>query len=592
MKRSAYVLLSAALSLLLHILFLSVADRIQFTAFMFEPPEPERRVRVSLTDIRDVFTKKPEREALIREAQNRLKQAVAKSPKIESILDQKDLAFEPPKAKVRLKGLGDSILKPDETEPPEPTIATAPPPKLLEIDGDALPRERQALERWLHPKVPRYDIPADQLPSLLPPGPFKKGIGETIDLSMRMGSLPGVPGLKPEDVTGLDDDGEGGKGDRESDPGKNFSPREGIPGLRELGKTGALERNPLGDDPLAMLDDFVTVSVVVHPDSRGGGYFRADISPNPRSDALRDVAKDILIAIDHSTSISPPKLEQFKAGTVEALQYLNPKDRFDVISFTDSPRRCFGELVPVREETLRRAQEYVRGLVRGGMTDVFGSLSPFVRENNPDRDRPLNVFLLSDGNSTVNIREDDDFVRGIVQMNPGNVSIYSFSAGSKANQFLMQFLGYLNRGFSLHEEYLEDFRDSLVTYISTHSSLIVANLRYRASAGLSEEIYPKRLPHLYRGETLSIFGRYTPDVDELTLSLLGRDGTGKRRELLFRRKFSECPETGRDLAQSWATQKIFHLIGERTLTTDEERRAQINQQISDLAQQYALYVPY
>ena len=56
--------------------------------------------------------------------------------------------------------------------------------------------------------------------------------------------------------------------------------------------------------------------------------------------------------------------------------------------------------------------------------------------------------------------------------------------------------------------------------------------------------------------------------------------------------FSFQDRGGRDLAQNWGAQKIFHLIGQRTLTTDEERRAEITRQIGELASQYSLYVPY
>ena len=129
-------------------------------------------------------------------------------------------------------------------------------------------------------------------------------------------------------------------------------------------------------------------------------------------------------------------------------------------------------------------------------------------------------------------------------------------------------------------------------YLGTHSSLLVADLRYQVLGGLDEDIFPKRLPHLYRSETLSIFGRYPAGVDELTLSLLGRDGGGKQRELVFRRTFSECPEVGRELPQNWGAQKIFHLIGQRTLTTDAKVRALCTEEIGRLAKSYGLYVPY
>lgn len=584
MKRSGYIVLSAVLSLLLHALFLAFAQRFLVSALEVQPSPSERQVRLSLVSVDDLVLKKPTvRQKLIQEAEAKLRDAAISGPQIEQMLEKRDLAVATPEARVRLKGLGDSLLKPNLADPPKAVLPSAPPPKIIEIDGDKLTPDRLALERPLQARIERFDLPQKNLPSLLPPGPLQGGIGETFDVSMRLGALPGMPGLRSRDLNGLDD----GTGD----PGSTFGPRGGGPGLSDLADAGRLTRNTLGLD-LEMLDAFVTVSVVVYRDPKGGGYFRADISPNRRSDSLPDVVKDILLVIDHSTSISGAKLEQFKVGAVEALQCLNPKDRFDVVAFTDQPSRCFNELRPVNAETLAAARSYISGLVRGGMTDVFGSMAPFVKANNPDPGRPLNVFLMSDGNSTVNVRQDDDFVRGIVGMNPGNVSIFSFSAGKKANLFLLQFLGYLNRGFSLHEQELTDFRPGLVRYLSTHSSLIVADLRYQIPGGLDADVFPKRLPHLYRGETLSIFGRYPAGVDELTLSLLGRDGNGKQRELLFRRRFSECADAGRELAQHWGAQKIFHLIGRRTLATAPEVRAQFTEDISALAKDYSLYVPY
>ena len=582
MKRIGYIIVSALLSLLLHLLVIVFSGRILFTALALTPPPPEQRLQVSLIDLRDLVLKKPPvRQKLIEEAQRRLRDEAIAGPGVEQVLEKQDLAIATPAPKVRLKGIGDSLLKPNLTDPPKAVMPSAPPPKIIEIEADGLDPKRLALERPLQAKIERFDLPQKNLPSLLPPGPLQGGLGDTFDVSMRLGDLAGLGGLRPKDLEGLDDP--------TGESGTAFAPRSGVPGLKDLANADGLKRH---DTDLDMLDAFVSVSVVVYRERPGGGYFRADISPNSRSDALPDVVKDVLLVLDHSTSISGAKLDQFKAGTVEALQCLNPKDRFDVVAFTDQATRCFGQLQPVTPDTVSTAKLFVQALVRGGMTDVFGSLAPFTRENNPDPSRPLNVFLMSDGNSTVNIRKDDEFVRGIVGMNPGNVSIFSFSAGNKANLFLLQFLGYLNRGFSLHEPELRDFKSGLVRYLSTHTSLLVADLHYQVPGGLQADIFPKRLPHLYRGETLSIFGRYPAGVDDLTLSLLGRDGNGRQRELLFHRKLSECPEVGRELAQNWGAQKIFHLIGQRTLTTDAKARARFTEEIGTLAKGFSLHVPY
>jgi Ca-activated chloride channel family protein len=214
----------------------------------------------------------------------------------------------------------------------------------------------------------------------------------------------------------------------------------------------------------------------------------------------------------------------------------------------------------------------------------------FVRsETPPTVSRPLNVFLLSDGRSTVNDRLDNDaFIREVAKLRQGHVSINSFSAGSNANRFLLDLLAYSNRGASLHEETVPKFAPELVNFIRTHSELIVADLRYRATGVLAKESYPKQLPHLYRGKTLSLYGRYDEGVDTVGMQLIGRDADGKDQELVFRGNLKTAPRTGPQLAADWAAQKVFFLLVERVMTPTPEITAEIRK----LAERYKLLVPY
>ena len=93
---------------------------------------------------------------------------------------------------------------------------------------------------------------------------------------------------------------------------------------------------------------------------------------------MGDIPKDTLLIIDHSASISPTKLSQFKAGAIESLSYLNPNDRFNVVSFTSKAQALYPNLVAATEQNRETASLYIQRLVRGGQTDVFGGIGPFV----------------------------------------------------------------------------------------------------------------------------------------------------------------------------------------------------------------------
>lgn len=593
MKKTGYVVTSAVLSLLLHLLIWGVADKIRLDSIpVFRAEEPPAHTRVTLTDPRDLRPSHPQAKLADRrraeENDQRLDRLGEKMKQV--FRDAKlDLAAKP---KVRLEGLGRPPLAPPLPAPERARAATAPRPKIIEVDAAKLTPERLAQDRRITKKISRDFIPVDHVPSLLAPGALEGAVGQTYGVGMRTGGLPGTGGLRIGDLP-PDTDLDGGL-----QIGKNgFSPFAGTPGFDLGGGLSNLNlraKTGQGGEGFRALDPYVVVSLTIYEERTGGGYFRADIAANPKSEELWDVPKDLLFVIDHSTSISSEKLEQFKESTVEALQYLNPKDRFNVVSFTTAPKTLFADFMPCSPENMEQARKYVMGLSRGGMTDVFGSISPFIRQSNGEvaSGRPMNVFLMTDGNSTVNIYDDDDFVRSIKQMNPGNVSVYAFSAGKKANRDLLEFLGYHNRGYSLHVADLKDFKSMLVDYISTHSQLILADVNYQAADGLASETFPKVLPHLYREETLSFYGRFAADTKLVNIRISGRGGDGEPYELVFYKPLKECLRGTPELAQQWAAQKVFHLVGQRVLTTSPDEKTQIEGEIKAVAGKFDLYVPY
>lgn len=594
MKLYKYMLASLLLSCLFHYVVIMALGRIPFREPGKQFHEEEQtpiRPTVQVIDFRDL-TQRPNR---LPDDRNRpqddpsLADATreAGAELIRKVLEKEQLLEPPPLPKLRFAGIAPAVLAPKlpDSAPPEPE-ATAPRPKIVELDFKDLPPERQARPSDLSPKLDRLDVTDLKLPSLLPHGPLTSSQGGEYSVAARQGNVPKfrVPTLGEADVA--IPEGTGSQLDQPVPFLATTSPMQTerfLPGDLE---NGLIELSQ-------PFDAFVNVDVLVHNDAlRGGGYFKISITPKLESDSLRDIPKDTLLIIDHSLSISNDKFKQFQSAVIEALAYLNPKDRFNVVAFNDRPQPLFESFAPALAQPVQEGQQFVRKLRRGGMTDVFGSIAPFVQASNGEMSRPLNIFLLSDGQSTVNIYQADDFLRRMVGINPGNVSIYPFSVGSEANRELLDFLGYLNRGYNYHVAELANFRAQLVDYIATHSSLIINDLKYMAAGDVGKELYPKAMPHLYRRETLLIFGRFGPLDDELVLTLSGRDASGARRDLVFRRRYRDCLPAGPELPQQWAGQKILHLLAERTLTVEPQARVQLQREIRRVAAEHNVFVPY
>ena len=593
MRLSHYIWASLILSFLLHILVLLSLSRVNFPApYANIRPLPHSPLELLITT-EIVELPKPldvpnatDNASELTELPNSFTLEEG-DKRIQELFQKEQLTPLPPEPSVRFSGIEKAELKPVvlPAQPPEQPQMTAPRPQILEIDLSKLPPER-IQHRELTPKVERMDVADFHLPSLLPPGPntvANAASAPVIDVGIRFNR----PTFRPP--RSIPDDVAVGLPDKPAAmPGETLPP-----GLSETMQVDTVADFPENVKSVPF-DEFVQVEVTVREDpSTGGGFFLATISANPRSESIRDIPKDTLFIIDRSSSISPGKFTEFKRAVQNALDYLNHGDRFNIVSFSDRPFAFRKQYHLAHADNLKAGREYINELKRGGMTDVFAGLQPFVRAAGADMSRPLNIFLFTDGVSTVkNIFQDDDFQRSIIGINPGNVSIFPFSVGKEANRDLLDFLGYLNRGYGTHVDTLPEVRSKLANFISDLSSLLIMDIHYMAPATFSREMYPKKLTHLYRNSPLRLYGRFPASEQELILTIVGTDAAGKRRDLVFRRRFDECPRAKADLGKQWASQKALQLVADRTLATSQERKAQLNRQLHALGAQFSLAIPY
>jgi hypothetical protein len=132
----------------------------------------------------------------------------------------------------------------------------------------------------------------------------------------------------------------------------------------------------------------------------------------------------------------------------------------------------------------------------------------------------------------------------------------------------------------------DKFNRSLVRFVTTHTELVVADLKYAALNEMGSEMFPKRLPHLFRGEVLSIWGYYPAGAKEVVLSITGRDASGSPLELIFRKDFASAERGDEQLVSRWIAQKLYHLKGQAIL--DREKSPQYEKEIRQMAERFKI----
>ncbi len=586
---TTYALIAGLLSVALHVAVVGAANRVDFNVLRIDKEEEtekdDRPLQLKTVDVRDRMQRSRTRSNDTSETTDKLAEEVAQK-KLKDIFKEENL-IEDPDPELELKDPGSSENQPNKpgTES-EPREASAPRPEIVSIDSENLSEvaRKNSASRWNIEEKERTQVTSDKnIPSLVESGPLQSAQGGKYQASMKM-SLPEAGDMQV---------GEGPgplklNGERTEEKQMDFAPMESTAPSVSSSSAGQQERRTRKE--IQQMRNLLNVSLVTSKERDGGGTFRIDVAPNPKSNLLRAIPKNILFLIDSSTSVSPKKFKHFKLATRRALQQLHPDDKFNIVSFKVRPNKLFQNYQPVNESNLQQGEKYLDRLSRGGLTDVYGGLAPCIKDSRSTKSRPVIVFLMTDGESTVkDKRENDELIRQIVKLNEANAAIYSFSTGDEVNRFLLDFLAYSNRGTALHAEEIKNFREELVTFMKQHSELIVQNLNFQLTGHVEGTVYPKKLPHLFRNEVLSIYGRFNADTENIAIRLTGRDATNKLSELVYKGSTSQTPEAEANLQLDWASQKVFHLISQRTLNPEKKG---INERIRALAKKYNLYVPY
>lgn len=342
------------------------------------------------------------------------------------------------------------------------------------------------------------------------------------------------------------------------------------------------------EEALLVFDNFIEVKTKVYRDYKTlRGYYEIALTPTEDSERLPEVPKDILFIIDTSASISGYKLRKFKKALSESLSLLKANDRFNIVSFTTEAKPCFTDFIKVSPENLKVGRRFLKKLRSSGKTDVYASVKPFVESVKIVDQRPVLFFLISDGMSTVNKLASSELIKLLTEENKSKVSISAFSCGDDIDTFLLDFLTFRNRGYSLptHNERIADAK--LLEYLSKTSRVIISDLKHSVDKDLLTEMYPRSLPHMYKGQTLKVYGSFPLDKKEMIFRILGRSGRGSE-DILFKVQFSKNLTEDRQVARNWAAKKTLDLLG----FLDDKNRQEVLAKIRKISQEFNIIIPY
>jgi Ca-activated chloride channel family protein len=338
---------------------------------------------------------------------------------------------------------------------------------------------------------------------------------------------------------------------------------------------------------LPLARGLVGMSLVAHrPPAGEPGYFMLTLSPeSARGDALN---RDLTVVLDVSGSMSGAKMEQARRAMHQLLSSLGPRDRFRLITFSSTVTSYRPDWTAATDTELRDARRWVDGISATGGTNIADALAEAFRATSPDGRLPI-VLFLTDGLPSVG-EQNPERLAAQAEQARGRSRVFAFGVGYDVNTYLLDRLTAAGRGTTQYVEPGEDVEAAVGGLAAKISHPVLGDLALGDSPARLTEIYPTRLPDLFAGEELVVFGRYEAGNEDRS-GTLGMTGRRSGREERFSVDVTlPSHATGDDyIPRLWAARKIGALQQSIRLNG---HNAEVEREIRETALRYGLLSEY
>lgn len=315
-----------------------------------------------------------------------------------------------------------------------------------------------------------------------------------------------------------------------------------------------------------------------------GGFFTLILQPPDRVAPQELTPRELIFVLDSSGSMSGFPIEKAKEVIRLALNGLNPRDTFNLITFSGDEHILFDAPVPATPENLRQALEFLESRRGSGGTEMMKAIRAALDPS--DRQDHLRIAcFLTDGE----VGNDLEIIAE-VKKHP-NARVFAFGIGSSVNRFLLdgmaqygrgevEYVGLNDDGSAAARRFYERVRSPLLTDISIDWNGLPVTA-----------VYPQRIPDLFAAKPLVICGRYQGALHGIA-HLRGKVA-GRPFERDIQVNLPDKEPRHDVLATLWARRKVADLVSQDFLGIQRGAvQNDLREQITQLGLDYRLMTQY
>jgi Ca-activated chloride channel homolog len=296
----------------------------------------------------------------------------------------------------------------------------------------------------------------------------------------------------------------------------------------------------------------ISDALLTHRDDRGG-FFTFILQP-PERVTVEDVTpKEIVFVLDTSGSMSGFPIEKAKEAMKLALDGVNPRDTFNLITFAGDTHVLFARPVPATPANLAKAQAFLASRDGAGGTEMMTAIKAALDPSDAQGHVRV-VCFMTDGH----VGNDFEIISE-VRRHP-NARVFAFGIGESVNRFLLDEIAREGRGEVEYVALSDDGSKAARRFHERVRSPLLTDIQIDWAGLPVADVYPKRVPDLFSAKPVVLSGRYTKGgrgVLRLKGKMSGRD--------FVREVQVELPETEARhdvLATLWARTRVADLMSQ------------------------------
>jgi Ca-activated chloride channel homolog len=247
------------------------------------------------------------------------------------------------------------------------------------------------------------------------------------------------------------------------------------------------------------------------------GYFSFVIDPPAVRTAEMNIApKELVFVIDTSGSMHGFPLDKAKEAMRLAIDALNARDTFNLITFAGDTHLLWPKPMPATEANVAAARRFLDGRVSGGGTEMMKAIRAAL--DGTDSQEHLRVVCFMTDGYIGNERE----IISEIQRHP-NARVFSFGIGGSVNRFLLDKMAEVGRG---EVEYVTLNSDGSAAAKRFHERVrnpLLTDIEIEWNGLPVTDLVPARIPDLFSAKPLIVSGRYTGSASG-TIRIRGKQG--------------------------------------------------------------------